>query len=270
MPSETGKDLQEEASGFSPINDDHAVQNVVFGLSFSDWVKPEDLGQLAQEYLSLQEELPAFQQVDTNEEFGVSLSYKRPDASSIWVFRFSGNNIAVECTRYTRWDKISNKALGYILAACRSIIARNKEVEFFQASFQVIDKFVTADDTYRLSGLLNKCPLIVPKAFDSGRSWHSHTGWFEDKASDLKILNRLELSAGGEDFFDTNIGKISNRSFVKVDHLQETRIQTMNGTQVLEKLNDLFAMLHIGNKNTMTELLGKPMQKKINLWSDDE
>jgi hypothetical protein len=107
---------------FDPLNSEHAIQSVAFTVAFDGMLSPGAIHDLRSR-TEIIAELPAVQ-APQGFEFnmggaptgggpiqrrmiaGVQLSHLRPDGTPAWALRMMGNELSVECTRYTRWDKV--------------------------------------------------------------------------------------------------------------------------------------------------------------------
>lgn len=269
MSKNDDRELAKAPDGFRPLNDDHAVKNVVFSLSFDQQLLSDDIQRFVDSHPNLRSELPCVRGINSEDQFGVSFSYLRPDGTAIWIAKLSDYQIDVECTRYTRWNKIAEQALSYINTACKALIDRQPKTNFSLAKLQFIDKFVNRGRDYNLRSLLKSNEFVAEHVFESGESWHSETGWFQSMESDFKVLNRVNVGAVSEDYLDET-GTQQSQFSVKIDHFQETRSIQWEGTPILGYINPLFDILHKGNKEIVTQLLSEKIQSEIGLWSKNE
>jgi uncharacterized protein (TIGR04255 family) len=262
----------ETGTGFVPVNGDHAVFTVAFAVQFDDFVTPPDLQAFANQLPDIQADLPANSVINNENEFGVLFSYRRPDSSAVWALRFAGNSIAVECTQYTRWERVSSQAFKYLTAAITALLERRPDIGFGQRSLQVRDKFIQDDSAeYDISSALKPSDLLIPSIFSAGKAWHSHFGWFEDfYVEDETVLNRLEVASSGGDVFDVAQRSATHQWSLIIDHFQEVRSALLDGEEIIQRLDSDYGSLHKKNKEVLTKVLTDEMQDVISLWDADD
>ncbi|WP_442498237.1 TIGR04255 family protein [Methylobacter sp. sgz302048] len=265
-----------------PINDAHAIVEVIIFVQFSPQFSKSTIQKLAAIEHDLKEDLPkanplkkiAFQfnqaehssAVGLDELAGIELQRIKKDGSIEWMLRTTEDAIAIHCLDYTRWDNVWSQAEAYLQKAFMHIDGSNSFVS--SIGLKYIDRFLydSHAEKYDLSELFDRnTPHIVKTAFDHNL-WHCHSGWFED-LDNLQCLNQLNI--------DSNYINIKGEKTlaISIDH---NAIAIMNNDNNLysiieqnsnqvTKLNEIIYKLHLKNKEILTNLLSKEMLNRINL-----
>jgi uncharacterized protein (TIGR04255 family) len=255
---------------FEPVNADHAVQSATFSVAFDGPVSQAAVQALGRRR-DLTSELPAVQNPEGIElniapsgtpaprrMQGVQLAHLRPDGTPAWALRLMGQELAVDCTRYTRWARIWDTAQRYLKVGLSVIPSGDRSRKVAVLGHTVVDQFVANRDEYELSQLLKNSRFIANITFEAGPTWHNHVGWFE-KGSDSDLwLNQLNVDAIRE----PNSGQL----VVLVTHNQEVRFAApLELAAVEDRLDETMNKLHSQNKLVLEELLSPEMSKKIGL-----
>lgn len=264
---------------FVPINDDHAVQSVVFSVLCDRPLSQQTIAHVQINHSRWQPDLPAMQ---TPQMFGIEIggggaprqvngsgvefSYLRPDGTPAWQLRFQGPIIEIECTRYTRWDRIWQQARRHLETALAVVVegSIDADVKIFGATLQYVDRFSTADANYDLSSLFNQNEYMPSRIFEHRDVWHFHQGWFDYSNELGPVLNNLNLDARYEP------PENKSQIFVNILHLQQLRyteqlsIATFQ-TEMSKRLDAMMQSLHNKNKEVVGSLLDKNMGSKIGL-----
>jgi uncharacterized protein (TIGR04255 family) len=256
---------------FEPINEDHAVQSAVFSLVLDGPVSQIAIQGLGRRR-DLISELPAVQNPEGFElsgvpgaggvpaprrMLGVQLAHLRPDGTPAWALRMMGQEIAVECTRYTRWNRIWETARRYLKGALGEIPPGERARKIAILGHTVVDQFIANRDEYDLSDLLKKNRFLADNAFRAGPTWHNHVGWFESVENSQAWLNQLNIDA-----LRDNSGQL----LVQITHNQEMRfVSSFELSAVDSFLDDTMNRLHVQNKIVLDELLTPNMAKKIGI-----
>lgn len=264
---------------FDPINDDHAVQSVTFSVLFDRPLDQRTIVHVQSSHDRWRPDLPAVQapqifgieigaggsprQINGH---GVEFSYLRPDGTPAWQLRFEGQAIHVECTRYTRWERIWQVARGHLETALAVIEEGSFEAQsnVIATTLQYVDRFSTSDVHYDLSLLLTHNEYIPPRVFAQGDLWHAHQGWF-DRSHDLgPLLNNLNLDARHEPPDD------QSRILITLLHLQQLRYAehlslTSYREQISNQLDAVMQSLHEKNKALISSILSEDMKNRIGL-----
>lgn len=268
---------------FVPINDDHAIQSVAFTLFLDNPLTPAEIAAAQDAHERWREDLPAvtpFPGFDFPFPLGgppvapmfgpgVGFSYLRPDGTPAWQLRFHGPTITVECTRYTRWERVWQAAQRYLVAAAEVLGHAGAEHHVGALSLQVLDRFRAEREPYDLRSLLRAdTAYLAPAIFERGTLWHSHLGWFDENDYLGLVLNHFNVdsqreAAGGP-------GNTETPLVVGLSHLQQLRYKTPQrladfpglAGRMLDK-----AMLrrHTANKQLVGSVLTEPVRQRIGL-----
>lgn len=259
---------------FQPCNSDHAIQSATFTLTFATFLPAAGVNVLRSR-ADIVAELPAIQApqgvalnlapastlggVPLQRRIpGVQLSHLRPDGTPAWALRMMGPELAVECNRYTRWDRVWDTASRYIGAGLEAARSIEKAPRVAVIAHNIVDLFIAGSEKYDLSTLMKKSDLVASNIFSSGSNWHNHLGWFMPKAEEnYGWLNQLNIDG---------IKLPSGQYAVQFSHNQELRFT--NAIEITEAeglLTHRMNALHLNNKKVLSELLTEQMIIKIGL-----
>ncbi|MGY4237296.1 uncharacterized protein (TIGR04255 family) [Bradyrhizobium sp. USDA 4449] len=257
---------------FEPINADHAVQSAAFSVILDGPVSQGAVQALGRRR-DLTSELPAVQTPEAIElnlpgpsgapvprrMLGVQLAHLRPDGTPAWALRLMGQELAVECTRYTRWARVWETARRYLTTGLEVIPPGDRARRIANLAHVVVDQFVANRETYNLLSLLKESRFIAGVAFRAGPTWHNHVGWFEKAADDSHLwLNQLNIDA----VRDPNNGQL----LVQITHNQDVRFHTAIELAAVDGiLDETMNRLHNQNKSILYELLNDEMAQKIGI-----
>lgn len=275
---------------YSPINDAHAIVEVVMFVQFAPDFGESTIRKLIQIEYDLRDDLPkitpiqrlAFSvlpaqgpQIVQQQPVGIEMQSMRRDGSLEWMLRTTENTIAVHCLDYSQWDKVWQKAKDYLDKAFKYLDGSESFVA--AVGLKYIDRFLcnVEPEQSHMSDLFDPdTDLIFKRAFSTGPLWHCHTGWFDDlSAAKMQCLNQLNVDAGFSNIH-------GNRKLViTVDHTAVAQmLPDKNGLSVLKQENgsdglffeDIMGELHQQNKAMMAKLLSKQMAKIISLRAHPE
>nr|NWG26606.1 TIGR04255 family protein [Pseudorhodoplanes sp.] len=262
---------------FQPLNSEHAIQAVTFTVALDGPVHTSAIN-LLRNRADLISELPAVQTPDVFELSpgaipvprrigGVQFSHLRPDGSPAWALRLFGAELVVECTRYTRWDRVWETAERYLQAGLQDVANASSKSKRNVAviALNYVDAFTADNQEYRLDDLIKPSALIAGKAFEAGAVWHSHIGWFEKRESGASAawLNQLNLDARRS---DPNPPGTSPKLRIEITHNQEYRFNPAISINEAEaKLSSCMKEMHAQNKLILSMMLVDEMAKRIGL-----
>lgn len=256
---------REHPMDFNPINDDHAIQLVSFKVACDRIIEPLDLQAIAQSHGRVRSELPAIsgseQPMPTLE-----LAYLRPDGTASWLLRCGGNEITVECRRYTRWVKIWRTAQKLLLFAMNEVGASG-QIKFGQPSLQFTDRFkgVKGEES-DLGGLLCRSDVLAGIAFRKGPLFHSNIGYFEGARGTL-ILHHVNVQGRKDAFLQLPSGAQEEGYYVVLDHTQYVRGPSdfLTAADSEGYLGQVMPVMHENNKNMLLDVLVPAMTARIGL-----
>ncbi|MCI0562739.1 MAG: TIGR04255 family protein [Nitrososphaera sp.] len=274
---------------YSPINEAHAIVEVVMFVEFSPPFAESTIRKLIGIEHDVKSDFPKVSpvqmrvinvatdkitQILRDQTVGIELQSIRRDGSLEWMIRTTENAISVHCLDYSRWEDIWAQAKGYLDKAFRHLEGSDSFIA--SVGLKYIDRFVCNGDPEqsKLEDLFKKdTDLISKRAFSTGPLWHCHSGWFEDLSiSSVKCLNQLNLDATF-----TNI-KRNRKLVITVDHNAIAKIPPENnGLSILKgtdgpdglSLDVIMEALHDRNKAMMSDLLSEQMARRINLHAKE-
>ncbi|MCP1931789.1 hypothetical protein [Bradyrhizobium elkanii] len=257
---------------FRPINSDHAVQSASFSLILDGPISPAAVQALSRRR-DLIAELPAVQNPEAFEfnmgasgaapqpkrMSGVQLAHLRPDGTPAWALRMMGPELAVDCSRYTRWARIWDTARGYLEGGIRAIVDAGVRRKVAVLGHVVADQFEASRANYDLRDALRENRFLASMAFGAGATWHNHVGWFEPvHDSSRSWLNQLNIDVFRE--------PTTARLLLQITHNQEIRLQPpVDIENISDLIDETMNALHSQNKRVLGDILTNEMAKQIGL-----
>lgn len=283
---------------FRPVNDAHAIAEVVFYCVFS----PEFNNSAIDRLINIKdiEEIKSFfpkqnliKATSSNINFdslentrfivsdiGVDLQSINRDGTISWMLRTTPDTISVHCFDYTRWNKIWEQARNFLHIAFNQIGVSSNFLSSVGLKYVDHFEFIGNPSEYNSELLLKRSDYLHGKAFSSAERWHCSTGWFnqlnEQNNSDnfkFECLNQLDIVSG--------YGQVSGtkRIIVTISHNQVISLLDSNNdididvlsfggdapSQEDSLLNKTFSELHQHNKKLLQNILTDDMGKKIKL-----
>jgi hypothetical protein len=264
---------------FDPVSGEHAVQSAVFTILLDGPAQPSAIAAVRSSK-ELVAELPAIQtpqvfnlqiggpqaSLGSVRDAGIQLSHLRPDGRPAWALRLMHNELVVECSRYTRWERVWSTALKYLSLVLNILRAQPDPTQkVLVVGHAIADAFRAKREPCDLRTLLKSGPLLPERVFESGPTWHSHIGWFDSSdAFQLKspVLTQLNVDA------TRTPEKVLQ---VQISHNEELRCSAPVAIPtVLQGLDGIMRNLHISNKAVLTELLTKEMAARIALIGSEK
>lgn len=267
---------------FQPINDDHAVQSVAFFLHFD---RPLDQRVIHQLHSSRERWLPDLPAVQLPQMFGfeigpagaapkqitghgIEFSYLRPDGTPAWQLRVDSGSAVVECTRYTRWDRVWQSARTHLLTALEVIntVDLQPALTISATALQYVDRFVSQSADADYKSILSEGSQLPASVFQFGDAWHSHTGWFDKSFEIGVVLNNLNVDARND------MGLDGSPLMLDLLHLQQLRYNDRRSlsdflASAEEVLDAPMQELHSRNKSLVCSLIVEDMQERIGIVS---
>ncbi|MCE2919166.1 MAG: hypothetical protein ACK5S0_01070 [bacterium] len=270
--------------GFEPIHGVHAVETVAFTVRQDRPINISILQQSAVRKL-WETELPAKQipqlletemgpagAVQKPVVSGLEFANLRQNGSPAWLLRFLGTDIVVECTRYTDWEKVSNRALRYIREALSALITADSNLKLSVIAMNVVDRFryKGGDADYR--SLLKAGSFLAVGPASKSPLWHQHSGWFEFW-NGIPVLNQLNIDVQGT-AGDSVVATLPDDASVRIQHLQEMRFVPQSASEFLRdtsgSIEATFSAYHIENLRLMSKLLSLDAAKNVGLYQSSE
>lgn len=265
--------------GFAPINDDHAIERVVFTLELDRPLTSAAAHSLATHHSVWRNELPAMKRPDglsvdlgpqgirTDKMPGVEFAFLQPDGSPTWALKAQANEIIIECRRYSRWKKVWGKALSLFLDVAPFVDDGGTPFRVTKASLVVQDVFLNKNAYYDLRELFSKNSIVPTRIYEAGADWHVHMGWF-DKVSAGRVLHNINLD--GVSAQQSNSADGVNR--VSILHFQQWLPDDVRPIGELnpDDLGKVMESLHQNNKAHIGEILVQEMSENVSLWQGEE
>lgn len=270
---------------FRPVNDDHAIQSAAFAFGLAKPVQRSTIDHLRLSSGSWRTELPAVEtpqliDVQLNPATGapralvnhaVEFSYKRPDGSFVWALRVLGSEIAIETTRYTRWDPTWAKAKSIL----EGVVSRVAELEKDRgqsvrtASLIFVDVFLASEESPNFSELFESCDELPSGILSRGPLWHCHTGWFvQDELGrvlhnfnvDTKQGSRPNSAGEQERVIEVQITHSQALQFSPPTELKVDQLSTFN-----DNVHAVMSRMHDANKAMIKSLVKPAVRQKIGI-----
>lgn len=282
--------------GFRPVNDAHAIAEVIFYCVFS----PEFDNSVINRLINLKdiEEIKSFlpkekaikavlQNINldsvedtrlTVSDRGIELQRINLDGTISWMLRTTPNSISVHCLDYTRWNEIWEKARNFLHVAFNQIGVSSNFLSSVGLKYVDRFEFIGRISDYNSELLLKHSDYIHSKAFSSAERWHCNTGWFNEFNEKInhenfkfECLNQLDIVSG--------YGQVSGtkRIMVTISHNQVISLLDSNNdidvlsfggdasSQEDSLLNKTFSELHQNNKKILQDILTDEIRQKIKL-----
>ena len=189
--------MSPKATSFIPINQAHAIVEVVMFVQFEhefDDILIQKLLELTQE---LKEELPQHKVVQRIEatfeggqarpqrlpaeasvkSVGVELQSFKRDGTLAWMLRTRDNGFSVHCLDYSTWGEVWAQAKKYLYKAFHKLDGTENKISIIGLKY--MDRFLYegSREKYTPYGLFNAdTDLIFRRAFPSTPIWHCHVG----------------------------------------------------------------------------------------------
>jgi uncharacterized protein (TIGR04255 family) len=189
---------------------------------------------------------------------GIEFAFLRPDGSYTWVLRFVANEIFVECTLYTRWEKVWRQAHSLLVDAANELASGPSAVAF---TMQVIDRFESEERTSKASDIF-AAGTLYERLCAVDTLWHQHVGWIE-ALGDHEMLHNVNVDVLPRDAADLTQGKVVN-----VLHLQRLRFNqaiSLPSLSLSASLGEWATAMHGNNKELLRHTLTRDMKDAIQL-----
>lgn len=258
----------------NPLHGAHAISEVAFALQLQNPFDPDTVRLL----IGLQKDLEKeeLQHMQPTYQIQVTLSPSpmqplpnigAPSPSGVifrsdnissppttgWMLRADNNQLTVNCLTYTRWVDVWARAQRFLSLATG--VMSNSDNRVTAIILQYIDQFLIDGQDYSPQELFSDTsPYLTKQAFNSGRLWHLHQGYF-DQLLDIKT-KRLNV---------LNIATTHDRTLV--DHSQHIVFPDapLSIVDTENRINSVMQELHERNKEVLLHLLSGDMLERIGL-----
>lgn len=261
---------------FRPINDDHAIEVVKFALRVNQFLTPAQLQSVEQSSERWLEILPAhataeadFSALGRNIKLpALQYAYLQPDGTPLWSLQIGGQHLIVECSVYSRWERIwqvASELLKDALIALNSDQSRSKNLGVSSVDLTVRDVFAVdckSPERYDLTKLFKENQYLPKVAYSKSNAWHTNIGWFEEELPDplVQTLHHLNFDANAQaDQTKVGISHFQTRNTGIDIPIYEACGETWNA------LESVMNQLHANNKQVVRELLQDDVLKQIGL-----
>lgn len=254
---------------FAPINEDHSIERVSFAVAFKSAFSAQSILAIQSGHDAWRSGLPATGSVEqtlnspagTINVPGVQFAFLRPNGEPTWSMEISKNEIRIDCSLYTRWDKVWASALEYltqVLSQVPSSPAGNNKL--LAVELEVKDAFV-ANGRYNPSEFFNNTDFIAPTLLKNGPLWHCNTGWFDQDG--LRTLQNVNLTG-------TVVNAAEDQYLISIEHKQVRYPESGDSIQSLLEsqlaiINQQMIELHKKNKSLLIQLLSDGLRRTIGL-----
>lgn len=285
---------------FRPVHGDHAILEVVFQVTLDRPLLRPDIQALVARHPELSDDLPSVRVTEQVQpvvdaaggDVFISLpvpgqgppstpvlefSAFRRDGNIEWRLQCAGPLVTVNCTAYTRWERVWGRAQRYLsLVLGHPLDGEPRRVQ--RLLLQYIDLFTWqgARGDYRIGELVDLSSPLVPASLrDRGRIWHLHQGWFtppREIAPDMpdpvpagRLLERFHVDS----VEGMVVGQSTPNLSVRIDNLIRYDLETEEKAPAL--LEDrgagaiCFEVMHQLNKRRLGEFLTEAAAKGIGL-----
>jgi uncharacterized protein (TIGR04255 family) len=252
---------------FRPLNEDHAIESVKFSVAFSTGILSQSIMAVEQGHNLWLDSLPARSIADVSSESngrsanapGVSFSFLRPDGSPSWSMAVAVNRIDIECSLYSRWERVWTEAKGYFVKAIEILSKAQPSLGIGAVELTVKDVFVATERDYPLNQLLKPSVRLPEFIFEAGQAWHANSGWFEVNGMQ-RTLHNLNCDATPND----------DLTIINISHYQQGLMASpinisAKQAQLFETLEQRMSTLHKANKQLMIDILKDDMAGRIGL-----
>lgn len=265
---------------FEPKSDNHAIVEVVFGLTFARRFTATEIDALAKSHSRWRDDLPRLNR-STIVQFmmsdgppppdiqvpppvgGITFDRIKPDGNLEWRLRADEQSLFVNCLLYSGWSDVWPRVRGYLSTA--SEIINLEENPIIAVLLQYIDVFEWAGkkESYQVDELFDlDSSLMVRSVTGKGHLWHLHQGWYrhENLPVDGRLLERVHID-GVEDGAGSPTVKIDTYMQLQMRHPQLVR----NFFGKNDPADHVFGGLHDQNKALLRSVLNKGMAERIGL-----
>jgi len=266
---------------FIAANSDHAITSAEFQVTFANPVPQTLIGRLQRERHQWRDELPAMSfaknvavnmrgdDPELRTSRGIEFAFLRPDGTPAWLLAVVGQQLIIQCNRYTRWRSVSETAFKLFKKLLPIFEEEIPDCAVISLVLAMQDDFFWSEEEsqYDLSLLFQDCDLISRKIMSSGSVWHSRTAWFEAQSDDVTTLIHVNVGGTRDDEMAEQKGLACH---VSIENLQDRRFRdgrklTDIRTNFSEELAGAYEALHKSNKEILQELLTQQVTEEIGL-----
>ena len=273
---------------YLPYSGNHSIQETIIAIRFQKMVDEQEV-EYAKDLVqtSLKEDFPqlkALHQVQTinvgqvqNEATlqhtqgpsrlgGFEFMRVRPDARPSCVLNFSNDTFSINFLEYSNWEITLTESLKYLKTVLPAInLAGNPIVG---CVLKYVDRYTFDGSPDEASaGLLlqSDSKFVTRHCFDSGPTWHCHSGWF-DLWEEVRILNQLEVGSTIVDQIPTII--LDHNSVCHLRMPRQSIDSLFHPSSDTEKgIEDILERMHACNKSVLKDVLLSEVLNDIGIQS---
>jgi uncharacterized protein (TIGR04255 family) len=193
---------------------------------------------------------------------GLEFSFLRPDGTPAWQLRVEPSGIVVECTRYSRWDRIWVAASNHLRIALEVLSgSEDSDTGVAGAALHFVDRFIDESGDGHYDALFQQTSRLPSAAFSFGDVWHNNSGWFDESVKDYPVLHNLNVIASRA---------VPPAITVDIVHVQQLRYPVPTTISDFKQnfdtlFSDAMQRLHDNNKAMVLELITDVMAQQIGL-----
>ena len=264
---------------FEPINERHAIHEVVFVLGFERGFSEEEIEAIAAAHDRWKAELPGINRPQVLQVMvgaqarppagtvvgPVQFTSHKRDGSLDWRLLVENNIVVVNCLTYTRWKEVWERARRLIMDAVSLITDEGNRASSIALQYIDIFQWQGAETDYRIDQLLRKdSPHVPTSLWDAGPLWHLHLGWFRTDGlpADGRLLERTHLDGQQMDQGSWQV-KIDNTLRLDLDEPVVVQNHFFSGDQPF--VDKVLPDLHLRNKELLTSFLTVELAQRIDL-----
>lgn len=279
--------MSHTSPSFEPINEGHAIEDVVFLIDFSEPISSATLVNLVNNPVVIEKDYPfcnkqigiltgipvtsreGFTQMPyTPRELVIGVQYFnaipfQDSTSSVFV----GECMRINFSEYMGWDKNSSSALSTMAFFLREL---NPEITRISLAYRDVFRTRSWDKNVEKKVILEKLfdkkskyfPLNI---FECLFPWHSHHGFFEDvENQQYKFLNNINMGLVYHPTTEVVQESYSAEIYIstEVNCIFDNPIQQ---TSNMNYITNIFEKMHEKSKRIITNLLTREALEKIGI-----
>lgn len=271
-------------SGFVPLHEAHAIEQVIAHVAFSKEATDAEFNQTKWQQFAATvfDTLPAFAPepgvrieqiagIQPRMRTGImayTFNRMHPDGTPALQLRVERDSVAFLTTSYSRWASFFQQSLDMLQPLTHERVRNGARVS--AVSLNYIDRFVWRgdDSTMDIEGLVRQdCPWVAPSIFRTRQDWHSHCGEFQMISESTRRLLNVNLDVSRIENVPSKLGRTVSIAVALTDALNQAGYKPTQhaAEEVGPWIQKTLSALHGYNKLVMTQILTDAMQVRIGL-----
>jgi uncharacterized protein (TIGR04255 family) len=274
-----------------PAKDVHAIDSVVFGVTFDSPLNIGALNAIDTHHSKFKDELPRRSQahgltlpfqppLNVNPQVtmqalgmvpmqtgivGLMFDSLAPNGNVVRGMSITMNQLEIIRADYKNWSNTWPE-IRALLRIVMPICLQNRSI--MSVSVVYSDKFFYNGDysDFRADMILQRgSPYVPPHVFDRKLNWHSHTGWFEDGSAPFqhRLLTHVNIDLLDQDNFSERLVQINlSHTADRINFLGDPISERDDGATPLDAL---FSHLHSFDKQILSRILNLETCRLIDL-----